>query len=370
MEGAATMSAHILIVDQNHEAVGTLRDTLMEAGNEIRVATSCAEGRSIARGWLEVALVDLQLPDGDGTALASQLKEDTPDCEVVLMTGNGSLESAVAAVRAGVWAYLMKPCATEDLLSTLDKAVRHVKALEEKRDLMHRAHVAEKLAAVGTLTAGLSHEIRNPLNAAVLQLAVLERRIRKLDDDLQPPLMDPLSIVRDEIRRLEHILQDFLQFARPAPPSLAPTSISVVLDRVAGLLEADAQRRGVVLELRLANAPSVMADADQLRQVFMNLTLNAMDAAGAHGRVLISCDTESIALNQKNLIAINVDDSGSGISPEVAARVFEPFFTTKEKGSGLGLPISHAVITQHGGSIQVGRSPLGGARMRVLLPKR
>src|SRR6185436_16264131 len=137
-----------------------------------------------------------------------------------------SVESAADAVRAGAWAYLVKPCPTSDLLATVEQALLHVRSQAEKRELGRRAQVAEKLAAVGTLTAGLSHEIRNPLNAAGLQLQVLERRIGKLPKELQGPLQEPLVLVRDEIRRLEHILQDFLQFARPAQLVPKPVLIS------------------------------------------------------------------------------------------------------------------------------------------------
>ena len=126
-----------------------------------------------------MALVDLRLPDGDGTALAPQLKALAPDGEVVLLTGFATLESAVAAVRAGACAYLVKPCATQELLVTVEQAMRQVRLHGEKRELARRAQMAEKLAAVGTMTAGLSHEIRNPLNAAALQLTVLERRIQQ-----------------------------------------------------------------------------------------------------------------------------------------------------------------------------------------------
>lgn len=360
------MSANVLLVEDNREFVANLREILEDIGHEVRNAESCQSAMAAGRGWLEVALVDLRLPDGDGTTLATQLKEENPDCEVVLLTGHASVESAAEAVRAGVWAYLIKPCATPDLLATLDKAVRHVKSQAEKRELVRRAQVAEKLAAVGTLTAGLSHEIRNPLNAAALQLTVLERRLRKLDPVMQPPLLEPLTLVRDEIRRLEHILQDFLQFARPTPLHLQRVLLGPVLEKVAAFLQTDAERRGVRMSCKVTGTPTISGDQDQLRQVFMNLALNALDAAGAKGTVTISCDCEPIG---QAPVVVHVDDSGAGVSKQVAERIFEPFFTTKASGSGLGLPITNAIVSQHGGRIEVGQSPLGGARFSVVIPR-
>jgi signal transduction histidine kinase len=360
------VSARVLLVEDNRDFVANLREILEDIGHEVHSAESCAQAMTQARGWLEVALVDLRLPDGDGTTLASLLKDENPDCEVVLLTGHASVESAAAAVRAGVWAYLIKPCATPDLLATLDKAVRHVKAQAEKRDLVRRAQMAEKLAAVGTLTAGLSHEIRNPLNAAALQLTVLERRLRKLDPALQPPLIDPLTLVRDEIRRLEHILQDFLQFARPTPLHLQPMQLGTVLEKVVAFMGTDADRRGSKLECSVKGSPTISGDQDQLRQVFMNLALNALDAAGPGGEVRIACRYEA---GGQGPVVVTVDDSGPGVPKEMAERIFEPFFTTKAQGSGLGLPITNAIVNQHGGRIEVSKGPLGGARFAVVLPR-
>ncbi|MFZ5446970.1 MAG: ATP-binding protein [Myxococcota bacterium] len=357
------MTAHLLIVEDNVDFVANLTEILEDLGHQVRTANSCAKALQVARDWVEVALVDLRLPDGDGTRLAEQLKAENPDCEVVLLTGHASVESAAAAVRAGVWDYLIKPCATPDLLATLSKALRHVQAQVEKRELSRRAQRVEKLAAVGTLTAGLSHEIRNPLNAAALQLTVLERRLRKLDGALQPPLLEPLTLVRDEIRRLEHILQDFLQFARPAPVTLRRVKLDELLSKVVALIRTDAERRQISIDAQFDGHMEVQGDADQLRQVFMNLTLNALDAAGPGGKVLVSARRDTEGMH------VCVDDTGPGVAPEHRDRLFEPFYTTKAQGSGLGLPISNAVVSQHHGRIEVSRAPLGGARFEVILPR-
>ena len=356
------MTARVLIVEDNPDFVANLTEILMDLGHQVRSADSCKKALELGRDWVQVALVDLRLPDGDGTRLAEELKSENQDCEVVLLTGHASVESAAAAVRAGVWDYLIKPCATPDLLATLAKALRHVDAQVERRDLARRAQRAEKLAAVGTLTAGLSHEIRNPLNAAALQLTVLERRLRKLEPVMQPPLLEPLTLVRDEIRRLEHILQDFLQFARPAHVTMRPVAIDDLLTRVVALLRSDAERRQIELECQTRQA-GASGDADQLRQVFMNLTLNALDAAGRGGKVRVENFVDADGSH------IYVDDSGPGVAPDQRDRLFEPFYTTKAQGSGLGLPISHAIVSQHGGRIELGRSALGGARFEVVLPR-
>jgi signal transduction histidine kinase len=367
----AGKKARILVVDDNGALVENLSEVLEAAGYVVRGAATCAAALHHAREGFDVALVDLRLPDGDGTALAPQLKEVQPDGEVVLLTGFATLESAVAAVRAGACAYLVKPCATQELLVTVEQAMRQVRLHAEKRDLSRRAQMAEKLAAVGTMTAGLSHEIRNPLNAAALQLSVLERRIARLARDAQPPLLEPLTVVKDEIRRLDHILEDFLQFARPREFVARAVDVGAVVTRVLDLLGGEAERRGIRLERDLEPVPPVAGDEERLRQVLVNLGLNALEAVREGGLVRVACRiAEAGALeDHEPSVEIVVDDDGSGVPPEARDRIFEPFFTTKAKGSGLGLSIVHAIVTQHGGRIRVEDSPEGGARFVVSLAR-
>ncbi len=355
--------ARILLVDDNPDFVENLTEILEAEGYEVRSASDCVGALDQAKHGMDVGLVDLRLPDGDGTSLAQQLKQLNGDSVVILLTGYGTLESAAAAVRAGAWAYLLKPCATPELLLTLEQAMRQVRLQQEKRELARRAQVAEKLAAVGTLTAGLSHEIRNPLNAAALQLNVAERRIRKLPDGHQSPILEPLSLVRDEIRRLDHILEDFLQFARPIQFVPRSVNVQVVAEKVCALLRDDASRRGLNLENACPSEAIVAGDEGRLRQVVMNLALNALDAAPRGGWVRIGCR----AVERE--VVLTVEDNGAGIDEEAMQHMFEPFFTSKATGSGLGLPIVHAIVTQHGGTINAENVAAAGARFTVRLPR-
>jgi len=358
------LTPRVLLVDDNAALVDNLRETLEDEGYVVATAGSVAQTTEAAAAGFDVALVDLKLPDGDGTELTGKLRGDHPDAAIVLLTGNATLETAIAAVRAGAFAYLVKPVSTPDLLLTVEQALRQVRLQAEKRELSRRAQVAEKLAAVGTMTAGLSHEIRNPLNAASLQLVVLERRVRKLAPADQPQLLEPLKLVRDEIARLEHLLQDFLQFARPRELKSEPLALEPLLTAVVDLLSGDAERRGVRLDRELpTELPRVQGEDEQLRQVLMNLTLNALEATPRGGRVRI------LAQARAEDVWIAVDDSGPGIDAQIRHRIFEPFFSTKASGSGLGLPIVHAIVTQHGGAVGVDSSPLGGARIWFTLPR-
>ena len=353
----------ILVVDDNPAFIENLIEILTGDGYSATGYSTCAAALAGAVNGFEIALIDLRLPDGDGTTLAPKLKEYAPDSEVVFLTGFATVETAAAAVRAGAFAYLMKPCATSELLLTLQQAMRQVRLHTEKRELTRRAQVAEKMAAVGTMTAGLSHEIRNPLNAASLQLNVLDRLIRRLEPRIQPALQEPLKLVQEEIRRLDHILEDFLQFARPKELIPHPVDLKLVTGQVLDLLGGDAARRRVTIHRVLHDVPPVAGDESRLRQVLMNLTINALQAAKPEGWIRVSTSEDD------DEVVVTIDDSGAGISEELRARIFEPFFTTKAGGSGLGLPIVHTIISQHGGTVTAGRAPGAGARFTIRLTR-
>jgi len=375
MKEHAARRPRVLIVDDNAAMVANLTEILEEAGYQVRGAASCEAAVTSAREGFDVALVDLRLPDGDGTVLAPRLKDLSPDGEVVLLTGFATLESAVAAVRAGACAYLVKPCATQELLLAVEQAMRQVRLHAEKRELARRAHMSERLAAVGTMTAGLSHEIRNPLNAAALQLTVLERRLQKLPAGAQGPLLEPLTLVKDEIRRLDHILEDFLQFARPREFAARPIDTGPVVARVLDLLGGEAERRAIQVERDLDPAgelPQVAGDEERLRQVLVNLTLNALEATPDGGSIRVACAAEPPHPDRPDdpgRVAISIEDSGAGVPEALRERIFEPFFTTKARGSGLGLSIVHAIVAQHGGTIGVEEGEGGGARFVLRLPQ-
>jgi two-component system sensor histidine kinase HydH len=353
--------AVVLLVDDNAALVDNLAEVLGDVGHETRRAGSCAEARTQAAAGFELALVDLRLPDGDGIALARDLKEMVPDAEIILLTGYASTESAASAVSAGAFAYLVKPVPPADLLLSVDQALRKVRLTVGSRDLQRRAHQAEKLAAVGTMAAGLSHEIKNPLNAALLQLMVLERRIKRLPN-VPPEVLEPLGIVQEEIKRLASFLDEFLHYARPREISPAAMDAAQMIAQVVALLRPQATTAQLRLESRVEALPPVRGDEQRLQQALLNLVLNAIQATPPGGLVRIEARVEDA------MLLIAVEDSGPGVAEGAVLRIFDPFFTTKHAGTGLGLPMVHSTVSQHGGTIQYQRGAAGGARFVIRLP--
>jgi PAS domain S-box-containing protein len=229
----------------------------------------------------------------------------------------------------------------------------------ESRQLAERSARAEKLAAVGTLAAGLAHEIRNPLNGAHLHLAYLKRQLAKQPMDAE--VLGAVSVVGDEIQRLSKLVTDFLQFARPRPLERRAVPLSAVVTRVMALVRPAAE--GVALDADLPLTDVVVdGDADQLEQLFLNLVRNAVEAL--HGR------TESRVVvrlrREPRFAVVEVEDNGPGL-PSVEAPIFDAFFTTKAGGTGLGLSIVHRIAQDHGGAVEV-RSAPGSTVFTTRLP--
>jgi signal transduction histidine kinase len=217
---------------------------------------------------------------------------------------------------------------------------------------------ADRLAAMGTLAAGLAHEVRNPLNAALLQLALLRRRLDR--PDCQPATLAPVAdLVELELQRVGRLVEDFIAFAQPRPLQLRPTDLASLCRTIATLLAPEAERAGVQLHLDVTPAPALPADPDRLQHVVLNLARNSLEAMRGGGALTLRLRPTPGA------VELDVADTGPGF-PE-SAPVFDAFFTTKSNGTGLGLSIVHRIVTDHGGTVRV-RSKPGDTCFTVSLP--
>jgi signal transduction histidine kinase len=224
----------------------------------------------------------------------------------------------------------------------------------------------EQLAAVGQLAAGIAHELRNPLMPMkMLVQAALDR------DDGRGLHGRQLEVVDEEIARLEHSIQMFLDFARPTPPEKSIFDLVAIAEQTLELVAGRAEQQGVILRDRLpAMSRSIEADCGQIRQVLLNLLLNSLDAQPNGGEILVELETpeSSKARGEAPRYTLRVSDTGSGLPDTLLQRIFEPFVTTKETGTGLGLSICQRIITAHGGEIRARNRPKGGAEFTILLP--
>jgi signal transduction histidine kinase len=233
----------------------------------------------------------------------------------------------------------------------------------DRRALERRAAEAEALAHMGTLAAGLAHEVRNPLNAALLQLHLLGRGIAKVVTEERDPLLARARIVEGELKRLERLLSDFLELARPRPMAREPIDLAALLDEVTSFQEPAAAAAGVTLVRRISEARAV-GDRERLKQVFHNLLVNALEATPLGGMVTVSCHRNA----DEPDASVTIADTGRGIPGGTMDKVFEPFFTTKEAGTGLGLSIVRQIVERHGGAVDLESAEGKGTRVTLNLP--
>ncbi|MBI5317351.1 MAG: PAS domain-containing protein [Nitrospirae bacterium] len=232
--------------------------------------------------------------------------------------------------------------------------------------LEHRVRVADKLAALHTLSAGVAHELRNPLSAMDLNLHLLEEELRERAS-LPEQATRYLHVLNAECHRLSVILDNFMKFARPGSLGLHEVNVSALIDHIMALMQFEAEER----KIRLARAvegplPAVLGDETAISQVLVNVVVNAFHAMPNGG--LCRVGTEARQANDTRWLVVSVKDTGIGIKKEELARVFEPFYTTKSSGTGLGLAIAYRIMEDHGGTIQVSSTPGIGTTVVLSFP--
>ena len=232
---------------------------------------------------------------------------------------------------------------------------------------------AERLSALGTLAAAMAHEIRNPLEAMNLNLALLERNLASPVPDVRGSEKTGkyMKILESEISRLGSIVENFLSFARPSDAPTGELRVDVLLRQIVDLLANQAKSRNVNLDLSTEENLTVVGIEDLLKQAFLNLMINSLEAMPGGGSLRIRAEAvrqQAADGKAADLVIVRVRDTGVGVPPEQLARLFDPYFTTRPKGTGLGLTIVHRVIDEHHGRIRVASVPGEGTTFTVELP--
>ncbi len=216
---------------------------------------------------------------------------------------------------------------------------------------------ADRLSALGELSAGMAHEIRNPLGSIKGTAEILRDGVAADD-----PKLEFADILIKEVDRLNKVLEDFLRFARPEPVELGRFFPSTVVREVLELTRQQANRNHVEVQAELDDDIEIPGLGEQIKQALLNLVLNALQAMPEGGMLNVSCKVKAQEL------WINVSDNGPGIPPEIRERIFNPFVTTRESGTGLGLAITQRIVQSHGGHISLCNSPDQGACFSICLP--
>jgi two-component system NtrC family sensor kinase len=349
-------------------------------GTPVEISVHLQPGEGIA-GWVlehrqPVLVEDAQADQRFSDRVDQHLHGSTRAMMVVpLLTPERSI-GVVEVVSSQPDAYTRDELHTlQALASTLAVALDNARLYDEQKALLReRKQVqaqlihSEKMTAMGRLTASIAHEINNPLQAVQGCLALAKE---ELDGRQRREKMDRyLNVAGSEIERIAAIVRRMRDFYRPAREVLQPTDLCDVLESVLELTNKQLQHSGVTVEREWAGElPVIQANPDHLKQVFLNLVINAIDAMPEGGTLRISTALEKPGFSEKTrFLRIEFSDTGEGMPAEVLSHLFEPFFTTKEHGSGLGLSISYGIIQSHGGEITVTSEVGMGTTFTILLP--
>ena len=231
-------------------------------------------------------------------------------------------------------------------------------------EIERRLEKAERLSALGHLAAGVAHEIRNPLNAISMASQRLKREYVPADDEKSREFHTLAGVIRDEIRRLNGIIEEFLTFSKSRRLELHEYPVTDVLQKIVNLMREEAASKGITMETRFSDSPAIIPmDVDKLQQAFLNFIKNAMESISGEGSIVIAVEPSG-----KDRISVKISDTGCGMTSEEVERIFNPEYTTKEKGLGLGLPLAHEIVRGHGGEIRVFSGPGSETTFEIILP--
>lgn len=350
----------LLIVDDNRDMTENLCEIFTDLGYRTHSAFDLRGGlKQVRQVRPDVVVVDKNLPDGNGLSLIKPLHETCPLSACIVLTGYPSLESAMGALNAGAYSYLLKGAAVEEYVATVNRAVERVSLAKSKHALEGKLRQTERLAAIGALAARVAHEVRNPLAGIAGAVQVLGRRVGD-----SPEATETISDILNEVRRLDGFVKDLLLFARPVQAQRLVVSLTDLVERTLSLLSNHPGFRHMEVEVDvLADSDEIYVDPHLFHLVFQNLFLNAAQAQKLTGQIMVRLKTDPEG-NRK----LEVEDDGPGIRAEVKDHLFEPFHSTKSLGTGLGLSTVKKVLESHKATITVANNPSGGAIFTMLLP--
>ena len=384
------MSDKILIVDDEKMILELTAMVLGRRGFEVLTVDNATDSYEIIeRERPALVLLDYMMPRVNGLDALKEIRARFPDTYVIMFTGKGSEEVAVELMKAGASDYILKPFSNVKLVDRIESVLR-VRAIEmhnrelvqEQKKLLdeierwnreleqrvaqktaeleqahHEILLTEKLASLGHLSAGMAHEIRNPLNSISLFAQVLTSGLKN-----DPELKSYSEKIVTEVERIDAILVKLLSTSKRANYQLRSIRLNEVIEASLQPFLVQIAAQNVVLTKTLEeNTPSILADSDELGQVFSNLFANALFEMQEGGALSVTLECDD------NEALVTVSDTGPGIPEEHMNKIFDPFFTTKERGTGFGLSVVLRIVKTYSGRIHVESEPGQGTTFQVWL---
>jgi signal transduction histidine kinase len=366
----------LLVEDDENDAALVLRH-LRKSGYDVhyeRVDTGAAMTEALVRPW-DLVLSDFSMPTFSGPDALAVLKERQVDIPFIIVSGTIDDEMAVDAMRAGAQDFLTKGKFAR-LIPAIERELREAAIRAQQRTMQEQLLITDRMASVGTLAAGVAHEINNPLAALVANLDVVALSIAALLKGSRSPeegmkglreIEEPLRDAREAADRVRQIVKDVKIFSRADASESRPIDVHRIMDSSLRIAWNEIRNRARLTK-NYGKIPMVQANESRMGQVFLNLIVNAAQAI-PEGNPAGNEIQITTAPSDDGRVAVEVRDTGSGMSEAVRSKIFDAFFTTKPAGvgTGLGLSICHRLISEMGGAISVESEEGGGSVFRILL---
>ena len=370
-------SIRLLLVDDEEDFRRTVAKRLNRRGLETKQAANGKECLEILKlDPVDVVVLDMKMPGMDGIETLHHIKKAHPETEVIMLTGHATTQDGVEGIKGGAFDYLSKPIELEHLLSKIRQA-REKRAMEAEREKekdfrtrMEQQMIAtERLASLGTLAAGVAHEINNPL-AIIRESAGWMKSILAKDELAEMPRRNDFEMalgkIENAVERARRITHQLLGSVKQTDAALSEVNLKGLLEETLSLQQKEAAGKKIELLLDVdSDMDLIWTDPYKLRQVLINLITNAIHATESGGRITM------MGRSTADQVTLTIEDTGRGIPREHLKKIFEPFFSTKPpgEGTGLGLFVTRSIIDKLGGRIEV-ESRLGqGTKFSIRLPK-
>ena len=367
----------LLLVDDEDDFRRTVAKRLMKRGIDVKQAASGEECLEILKNDpVDVVVLDVKMPGMDGIETLHRIKKNHPEIEVIMLTGHATTQDGVDGIKTGAFDYLSKPIELEHLLGKIRQAhEKRVREGEKQKEADFRAKMeqqmiaTERLASLGTLAAGVAHEINNPL-AIIRESAGWMKSILNKEELADMPRKGDFEMalgkIEKGVERAKRITLQLLGSVKQTDSTLSEVDLKELMDETVDLLHKEAANKDIeIVQLIDPALRTIWTDPYKLRQVLINLITNAVHATGPGGKITATLEPVG------DRVALTIKDTGRGIPREHLKKIFEPFFSTKPpgEGTGLGLFVTRNIIEKLGGEMDV-ESQLGqGTRFCIRLPK-
>ncbi len=366
----------LLLVDDEDDFRSTLAKRMKRRGVHVSQASNGKTCLAVmSKQPVDVVVLDVKMPGMSGIEVLQHIKTDHPQAEVIFLTGHAATRDGVEGIKSGAFDYLSKPIEFEHLLGKILQAYDKIHREQEKRleaDFKSRMEQqmisTERLAAMGTLAAGVAHEINNPLaiiNEAAGFMSLVLQKPEMADMPGRPMFEMALNKIEKSIKRARKITHQLLGSVRKSEPVLAEADIRELVNETIQLVGKEAKNKDITVSLNAdTSLNNIWIDSEKIRQVLINLLTNAIQSIDKQGQV---------SIHAKNIfegILLTVSDTGPGVPRENREKIFEPFFSTKSpgEGTGLGLFVTKEIIEKMGGTIEIDSRMGHGTRFTVRIP--